>query len=488
MTKHVDLQGISLSLGDRFLYEIDHLSVESGDKFGIIGDNGSGKTSLLRLIIGDLKPEKGQVMVNTSFSYFEQFTEVKSHVIDELNYKFLSQMQVPLVERELMSGGEDQKLRLSQFISAQQNPLMLDEPTNYLDAFSTDLLINQLAHYRNTLLIVSHNRDLLRRVIHKIWTIEDGQLVEYIGNYDAYLDQYQVRSLTHQRDRERYIQERNQIEAAIENKRAHAQRLANVSSAQKNRRINPSRLAASKDKQSGQKGIERGIKQLEHRLDNLDVVEQRPQSNPIVFPQKNFHQLHTKVPIMAHDFHLSKGGTVLIDRVSFQFTNNDKVAIIGDNGSGKTSLLDCQTEKRQDIFISSKALISNYKQGKRLKVPAGVTPIGYLRQHSEYSEDFIVDILKNLGLKNNSFELPIEHLSGGEHTRISLAKTFLSPSNILLFDEPTNFLDMNTIESLESLIQAYPGLVILTSHNRSFVEATAKIVYEIKDTNMLRIH
>lgn len=487
MTKLVDLQGVSLSLGDRFLYEIDQLSIETGDKIGIIGDNGSGKTSLLRLIMGELRPEKGQVTINTSFSYFEQFTEVKFDGMDGLNYKFLSQMKVPLVERELMSGGEDQKFRLSQFISTQQGPLILDEPTNYLDASSTDLLIDQLVHYRNTLLIVSHHRDLLRRVVNKIWAIEDGQLIEYIGNYDAYLDQYQVRSTTHQRDHERYIQERNQIELAIENKKAHAQRLANVTSAQKHRRINPGRLAASKDKQSGQKGIERSIKQLEHRLENLDVVEERVQANSIVFPQENFRQLHTKVPIIAHNFHLSKGSKVLIERANFQFGHDDKVAIIGDNGSGKTSLLDCLAEKRQDIFISSKALISNYEQVNRIKVPAGITPISYLRQHSEYPEEFIVEVLKNLGLKSNSFQLPIEHLSGGEHTRIYLAKTFLSPSNILLLDEPTNFLDMNTIESLESLIQAYPGLVILTSHDRSFVEAATEIVYEIKNTKMLRI-
>lgn len=487
MPKHIELKGVRLSLGDRFLYEIDHLSVESGDKIGIIGDNGTGKSSLLRLIMGELKPEKGLVQADVSFNYFEQWEKVKSDEMESLNYQFLSQMQVPLLERELMSGGEDQKLRLGQFISLQQGPLILDEPTNYLDAFSINLLIEQLAHYRSTLLIVTHDRDLLSRVVNKIWAIEDGQVAEYIGNYEDYLSQYQIRSMTHQHDHERYIQEKNQIVAAIENKKAQAQRLTNVTSKQKQRNIRPSRLATSKDKQSGLKGIERSVKQLERRLENLELVEERTRENSIIFPKDNFHQLHTKIPIIAHDFHLAKGRKVLIEQASFQFANNDKVAIIGRNGAGKTSFLDSLTEKRQDIFISSKALISRYESYNRHKLPTGTTPIAYLREESEYSEAFIRDTLQNLGIKRNSLQLPVEHLSGGECTRVLLAKAFLSPSNILLLDEPTNFLDVATMEALEVLIQAYPGLVILTSHDRSFVEATAKIIYEIKETKMVRI-
>lgn len=487
MTKLVVLQGIVMSIGGRYLYEIDDLAIESGDKVGIIGDNGSGKTTLLRLITGELKPEKGLLTVNTTFNYFEQLSEDKLDTSDTINYKFLSEMQVPLVDKEFMSEGEVQKLRLSQCILSQQGPLILDEPTNYLDASSINRLINQLVHYRNTLLIVTQQRELLQKVANKIWSIEEGKVTEYIGNYDDYLDQQAIRRITHQHEHERYVKKRKQIQTAIERKKSHVQRLDNVSTTQKQRKINPGRLAASKDKKSGQKGIERGIRQLKHRLENLEMVEARTEKSPILFPQENFTQLYTKVPIIAHKFHLSKGSKVLINRASFQFSSDEKVAIIGDNGTGKTSLLESIAERTPDIFISAKANISSYEQINRINVHLGMTPLSYLKQYSEYSEEFIIEMLENLGIKPSSFDMPLDNLSGGEHTRISLAKVFLSPSNILLLDEPTNFLDMRTIEALESLILAYPGLVICASHDLPFVKVWAASVYEIKDKKLVRI-
>ena len=191
-------------------------------------------------------------------------------------------------------------------------------------------------------------------------------------------------------------------------------------------------------------------------------------------------EIHNKFPIMAQDLTVQRGEKVLLDNVSFQFPLGKVIAITGSNGSGKSSLLHEIRNYAPGMDISPKVTIETYRQmDYRMSTDAPV--LSHLMKQTEYSEPVVRSILQNLGFKQDEVSKPLHNLSGGEATRVSLALLFVKPSNVIILDEPTNFIDLDTIEALESFIEAYEGTVILTSHDKYFVERVADIVYRIED-------
>jgi macrolide transport system ATP-binding/permease protein len=159
------------------------------EKIGIIGENGSGKTSLMKLIAHQLTPTKGTIQTSIDFQYYAQMNDVVEESITDLDGALLSRFTVPTTDVQNLSGGEMTKYRLTQLLSTYQSGMLLDEPTTHLDQRGKQQLIEELRYYYGTLLFISHDRFFLNELAEKIWEIKDGKITEYKGNYDAYLQQ-----------------------------------------------------------------------------------------------------------------------------------------------------------------------------------------------------------------------------------------------------------------------------------------------------------
>lgn len=186
---------------------------------------------------------------------------------------------------------------------------------------------------------------------------------------------------------------------------------------------------------------------------------------------------------MGQTVTLYAGEKLLLDRVDFQFSLGKKIAITGDNGTGKSSLLQHILNGGEGVTVSQKVRVSFYKQmDYKLK---DTTPIiDYLMKQTDYPENTVRSVLDHLGFRQTELSKPVCALSGGEATRISLAVVFIRPSNVIVLDEPTNFIDIQTIEALESFIKHYPGTVVFTSHDQYFVEKTADQIWKVTDQTL----
>lgn len=186
---------------------------------------------------------------------------------------------------------------------------------------------------------------------------------------------------------------------------------------------------------------------------------------------------------MGQSINLYAGDKLLLDNVDFQFPLGKRIAITGDNGTGKSTLLHSILNEAEGMIVSKKVIFSSYKQ-MDYKLTGSVPVIDYLMKQTDYPENTVRSILNNLGFKQTEILKPVNTLSGGEAIRISMASLFVRPSNVLILDEPTNFIDIQTIEALEGFIKQYPGTIIFTSHDNYFVEKIADQIWKITDKKL----
>ena len=473
----VRLKDVHVTFGNKDLFHIEALSAYMNDRIAIIGPNGAGKSTLLKMIAGKFSDFEGSVQVETDFNYFAQIGELKHPVDGDFNFELLSRLDVP--DNERLSGGEETKFRLAHALSEYKLGLLLDEPTTHLDEAGVELLIDELKYYYGTLICVSHDRHFINNIAEKIWEVSDGTVKEYAGNYDDYVAQKEIERLEMERQHENFIKEKKRLEEAAKKQLEKASRIGAGDKSRK-QDIKPDRLSSSKQKDTVQKQAFKAAKAIESRIGQLDEVERLAVDRQLRFPMPKSMEIHNKFPIMAQDLTVQRGEKVLLDNVSFQFPLGKVIAITGSNGSGKSSLLHEIRNYAPGMDISPKVTIETYRQmDYRMSTDAPV--LSHLMKQTEYSEPVVRSILQNLGFKQDEVSKPLHNLSGGEATRVSLALLFVKPSNVIILDEPTNFIDLDTIEALESFIEAYEGTVILTSHDKYFVERVADIVYRIED-------
>ncbi|OZT76705.1 ribosomal protection-like ABC-F family protein [Salinicoccus roseus] len=477
----VRLKDVHVTFGNKDLLHIEALSAYMNDRIAIIGPNGAGKSTLLKMIAGIFSDYEGSVQVETDFNYFAQIGEPADPVGGDFNFELLSRLNVP--DNEGLSGGEETKFRLAHALSEYKLGLLLDEPTTHLDEVGVELLIDELKYYYGTLICVSHDRHFINSIAEKIWEVSDGTVKEYAGNYDDYIAQKEIERLEIERQYENFTKEKKRLEEAA---RKQLEKASRMGAGDKSRKqdIKPDRLSSSKQKDTVQKQAFKAAKAIESRIGQLDEVEQLAVDRQLRFPMPKSMEIHNKFPIMAQDLTVQRGEKVLLDNVSFQFPLGKVIAITGSNGSGKSSLLHEVMHNAPGMDISPKVTIETYRQmDYRMSTDAPV--LRHLMKHTEYSEPVVRSILQNLGFTQDEVSKPLHNLSGGEATRVSLALLFVKPSNVIILDEPTNFIDLDTIEALESFIEAYEGTVILTSHDKYFVERVADIVYRIEDGKLM---
>lgn len=477
---------INHKLTDLRSLRIEHLYAYQFEKIALIGGNGTGKTTLLNMIAQIITPESGLVETHGAIQYFEQLNMDIENDFNTLDGSLMSELRLPMHTTDSMSGGEKAKYKLANVISNYSPILLLDEPTNHLDNFGKDYLNNILKYYYGTLIMVSHDRTLIDQIVNTIWDIQlDGTVRVYKGNYTQYQNQLKQERLEQQRQYEQYTNEKQRLSQASKTKQNQAQQMAQASSKQKNKSIAPDRLSASKQKGSVEKAAQKQAKHIKKRIEHLEEVEKPQSYQDFKFPQNKIYNIHNHYPIIAQDLTLVKGKQTILKQVRFQIPYGKNIAIVGANGAGKTTLLESIYHQIEGIDCSPKVQMAYYRQ-LAYEEMRDVTLLQYLMYETGSSESFSRAILNNLGL-NESLERSCKVLSGGERTKLSLAVLFSTKANMLILDEPTNFLDIKTLEALELFMNKYPGIILFTSHDTRFVEHVSDRKWKLTEQSIYDI-
>ncbi|NLX62291.1 MAG: ABC-F type ribosomal protection protein, partial [Tissierellia bacterium] len=376
------------------------------------------------------------------------------------------------------SGGEQTRLKIAKAFS--QNPLLLlaDEPTSNLDFEGIDMLIENLLEYDGALLVVSHDRDLLDRVCNRILEIEDGQIKLYEGNYSQYREQKELEKKTKEVEYEKYIREKKRLKKAIVETRNKSKSIRKTP-----RRMGNSEARLHKmGSQAAKKSLDKKVKALETRLRKLEVKEKVKEIERIKVDILG-DEIYSRVIIEGKNVSKSFGKRVLFKNGDFQIYNGRKTALIGPNGSGKTTLLRMIMNRDEGIYISEKAKIGYFSQDLNI-LDESKTILENIMETSIYDEQTVRTILARFLFKRDDVYKKVSVLSGGERVKVSLVKILMSDFNILILDEPTNYLDIYSIEALEEALMAYEGTVLFVSHDRRFIEKIADRIIYIEDNRI----
>lgn len=478
----IELENIELNYLDRTVLEIPRLAVHQFDRIGIVGKNGAGKSTLLKLIAGQIMPDKGKVHSCADIAYFDQLAEP---VEKDIDYELLGKLSIPQNEMATLSGGEQTRLKLAEVFSNYQECLLLDEPTTHLDADGVQFFIDELRYYYGALVLVSHDRHVLDELVTKIWEVENGRVTEYTGNYSEYIGQKELERRQQQEKYEQYVKEKARLIIAAEEKMKQAEKItqANRHISKKETKAKANKMFMTKSKDTSQKAVQRAAKAIEQRIEHLEAAKAPEKELSLHFHQSPALQLHNKFPVMADRLTLQAGDKLLLQEASFQFPLGCTIAITGKNGSGKTTLLHHILQNGEGIVLSPKAVIGSYEQlGYQFKKDESV--IEYMKERSDFDESKIRAVLQAMNFTGNDLRKNVRDLSGGEAIRLILCQLFLGRYNIIILDEPTNFLDVFCIEALEHFIKGYEGTIILVSHDRTFVDHVADHIYIIEQQKL----
>lgn len=452
----IDLQDIHCEVQGRTLFHIEHASILRKDRIGLVGRNGSGKTTLLHIIAKKVEPASGAVTQNAEVSLLPQLK--------------------PLIQEK--SGGEISQAAIREALTKEADVLLADEPTTYLDTDHVDKLEKQLQEWKGAIVIVSHDRAFLDALCTQIWEIQDGQVHFYTGNYSSYEQQKEDARKNHEKEYEKYIQKRKQLEDAMEQKEKKAQRATkkpkNVSSSEA-KIIGAKPYFAKK-----QKKLNQGVKAIQSRMEQLGKVEKVKELPPIKMQVAQEETLKHRTIIRGKNMSGTAGSRLLWKKFNFAIIAGDKVAIIGPNGSGKTTFLRMMLENGDGISISPSVSFGYFSQMLEV-LDVEMSILDNVRKTSSQDQTLIRTVLARLGFFRDDVFKPVDVLSGGERVKVAFAKLFVSDANVLLLDEPTNYLDIEAVEALESLFVDYPGTILYVSHDRRFLENTATKIFTFQD-------
>ncbi|WP_297637501.1 ABC-F type ribosomal protection protein CplR [uncultured Clostridium sp.] len=471
-----NLRKVKKYYGDRIILDIDKFEINEGDRVGLIGENGAGKTTLIKVLLKEVKVDEGNVHLTDSFSYINQGNEFK----EENFIKGKNLFNLNEEYKGFLSGGEKLKIKINNALYKNKKLIIADEPTSNLDEKSIRELEEWFKKYRGAIFLVSHDRDFLDSICNIIVELEDGKIKIYKGNYSKYLI-----LKNQERDREKfeyedYINKKKHIEKAIIGKQNLRDSL----------RKTPKRMGNSEARlhkmgpQRAKKNIEKNINALKSRIENLEVKEKPKNIVDIKVKVQNNLEIYSKNLIETKDYGLKIDEKVLIQNGKFKVKNGKKIALIGENGVGKTTLIKKIISKDENLNISKNIVIGYFDQGQEnLKEDRSI--LENIMKSSSYDETFIRINLNRFGFYGDVVLKKVECLSGGEKVKVSLCKTLLSDNNLIILDEPTNYLDIKTKEALEEALINCSKTCLIISHDRRFIENICNYIIEIKDKEII---
>lgn len=457
----LELKNISKYYGDKKILEIEDLKVYENEKIGIVGQNGSGKTTLLNIIAGRIEPDTGKMIRKQNIIYMEQF--------EKINY-----------ENKSLSGGEKKKKAFHQKVLHQNGILLLDEPSSNLDRNGINHIEKELKKYKGAILIISHDRSLLDEICTAIIEIKDGKVKRYEGNYSKYKVQKETEMKRKQFEYMQYISEKQKLEKAIHVSKNTAKKI----------RKTPKRMGNSearlhkREVENKREKLEGHTNALQTRLEKLELKE-KPQNNQKIYMKyQTREKVKNKVVVNIENLNIQLGDKLLFETASCMIKANRKTALIGENGAGKTTLIKQMINGNSHIKINPNVKIGYFSQYfSNLDFSKNV--LQNVMQDTNRSEMIVKNILANLLFKEKDLEKDIKDLSGGERVKVSIAKILVSDNNLLILDEPTNFLDIESIESLENLLKEYNGTILFVTHDKTFIDHIATDILVIKNHKII---
>lgn len=475
----INVEHISKLYGDKMILEDLSCSVDEGDKIGIIGINGTGKSTLLRIIAGEEEADEGKIIFSNGMTIgwmgqnpeFDEESSILKYVCEEKkiedDYGYESDAKAMLTVLELenfdekiknLSGGQKKRAALCKVLLQKPDILILDEPTNHLDNKMSDWLENYLKSFRGVLLMVTHDRYFLDKVTNHIWEVEGGKVYYYDENYSGYLErkaEREERELASERKRQSIL--RSEVKWVMRGARA------------------------------------RSTKQ-KARLERFEQL--KAMDSPKTAKQVEMGSVGTRLgkkTIELYDISKAYGDKVLFKHFSYIFKRFERIGFVGHNGCGKSTLM---------------KILADLEQADSGVIEWGETiKIGYLAQECEIMDERerVIDYIKDAaeyvrtseGLVSASKMLerflfssdmqytPIAKISGGERRRLYLLKVLMQSPNVLILDEPTNDLDIATLRVLEDFLDEFAGIVITVSHDRYFLDRTVDRIAAFENGNIV---
>ena len=498
------------------LFRDVNFGVESGARIGLVGANGAGKTTLFRIICGELAPTEGQVILNRDcrLSYMEQFLTADE---DDSLYQAVLQIFAPLMELEArlekvnaelenrddasliaeqhrlqeeyaarggytyrarlrstllglgfeeadftlpvsaLSGGQRSKAALAKVLLSEADLLLLDEPTNHLDVDSIHWLENFLSTRRGAFIVISHDRYFLDQATTETWDLHHGRLHRYHGNYSSHLEQRQQEEDSLRHRYESQMREIRRIEGVIEQQR----------------RFNQARNYVT-------------IASKQHQLDRLRAELELPETK-----ERSLHFSFNVPPpggnevVELHQVAKAFGDKQLFSGADLRVEKGERVFLLGPNGAGKSTIMKMIMGRVQQdsgsVRLGANVIPAYYDQLHGHIGGAETVLDHFTEAYPRLTQTEIRTMLGTFLFSGEEVEKTLDMLSGGEKARLELMKLILEPANLLLLDEPTNHLDIASMEAVETALLAYPGTMLVVSHDRYLINKLADRIYYLQD-------
>lgn len=475
----INVEHISKLYGDKMILEDLSCSVDEGDKIGIIGINGTGKSTLLRIIAGEEEADEGKIIFSNGMTIgwmgqnpeFDEESSILKYVCEgkkiEDDYGYESDAKAMLTVLELenfdekiknLSGGQKKRAALCKVLLQKPDILILDEPTNHLDNKMSDWLENYLKSFRGVLLMVTHDRYFLDKVTNHIWEVEGGKVYYYDENYSGYLErkaEREERELASERKRQSIL--RSEVKWVMRGARA------------------------------------RSTKQ-KARLERFEQL--KAMDSPKTAKQVEMGSVGTRLgkkTIELYDISKAYGDKVLFKHFSYIFKRFERIGFVGHNGCGKSTLMKILADLEQadsGAIEWGETIKIGYFAQKCEVMDERERVIDYIKDAAEYvrtSEGLVSasKMLERFLFSSDMQYTPIAKISGGERRRLYLLKVLMQSPNVLILDEPTNDLDIATLRVLEDFLDEFAGIVITVSHDRYFLDRTVDRIAAFENGNIV---
>lgn len=464
--------------GDRILFEIDSLAIADGDRIGLTGKNGVGKSTLLGILSGRIKADAGTVTAHCEIAEILQdagmMSEEREAEKEEADGRYISQMKIR--DSALKSGGERTRLAIAKAFSQHAPLLFADEPTTNLDVEGIGSLEKMLQGFRGAVVFISHDRKLLDTVCTKIWELDEGKLRIFDGNYSAWYEQRAREREFASFEYEQYRREKKRLERNMISVKEEARQAGKPP-----KRMSSSEWMLYKGIAKVQQGhVESRARAMESRLFHLEVKEKPNEPPSVSMKLPEGIQMKNKIAARAEHLTVAFDEKVVLDDVSFQIRTGKKTFLVGENGAGKSTLIHALLAGREGTFITSDAKIGYFSQ-KQDTLFYDKSVLENVKEGAVVPEHICRAVLMNLCMAKEDMDKKISVLSGGERVKTALAKVLLSGCNFLILDEPANHCDIYTMEAMEKLLADFDATALIVSHDRKLVENLADVILKVKD-------
>ena len=490
------------------------MEINDKDRVAIVGRNGAGKSTLLKIISGELSFDSGErtISKNTTIGYLSQefivredlsiyeemitcfdeiisleanleklsyeltpeniendpslldrFDRLQNEVLTHKDYHYKSKIESVLYGLDFtkdvfdkkistFSGGEKTRLSMAKLLLSEPDLLILDEPTNHLDMENVAWLENYLSSYNGAIVIVSHDRYFLDKVVNVVYNLEFGKLKKYVGNYSKFLKQYEE-------DYEKQLKEFTSQQKDIKRLEEFVQK-------------NIARASTSKMAKSRQKV-----------LDKMELIDNPKKDDKAANIEFNIKEQSGRDVLMIENLKVGYDGRQVGNAYNFSVYKGDRIAIVGRNGIGKSTLIKTIAKKQNalggSVHYGSKVSLGYYDQ-KQAEFESSKTILNELwDEYPLMKEAEVRTVLGRFLFRGDSVLKIVRDLSGGEKARLQLAKLMLEKNNLLVLDEPTNHLDITSKQVLEDALENYEGTIVFVSHDRYFINKIANKVLDI---------